>query len=595
MQYKEQIKKKISPFAVDQVPLYVEVMHGDSSVATGSVFGRFVQAYYQWMEKSYDPTIGDLYNSSIHSYGDVKLLNINLKPEKGNPYDRLIRLKSFRDIDDTLESLVTFFRSEFMPDFPLDLVADRRKLLKRIKEIYTLKGTEAAFKVLFSVVFGKVAHMVYPKDDMVLQSSASRWEVSKVIRIAVIGGSDTTVESDFSNIIGYYVVGEVTGNKKIVGKVNSYFIGGTRVTDLYVDDDTEHPYYEYSSSFGELSAIETIKIEDAEGYQVMNASGNALRAQIKGSVSGITMTEAGGGYDYDDVITFTNTNEVFAKIKRLSRGAIADFVIGGAGTGYTSGDPIYLLNTYLDVYGVNGTFASGDVITQSGTGASATIRTIDGNKYWVSDIVGSFETDETVKVEYGAEKAVNGTDELRIDRVVEIGSVEGTALVKTASVGGLITSIEIVNGGVDFYTSPKVYAPTTGTEATLYAYSEFVGAIEEVEIVHHGLGDDTSTVSLPNPYPFTNATATVDISSTISYGGRWYSRKSNLNEDARIMDSIDYHDWSYFVSVAVNPSKWVDMVENLMHPAGMRVLPNFRMDVINNNVATSTTVITSST
>ena len=68
-----------------------------------------------------------------------------------------------------------------------------------------------------------------------------------------------------------------------------------------------------------------------------------------------------------------------------------------------------------------------------------------------------------------------------------------------------------------------------------------------------------------------------------------------MNEDARIMDSIDYHDWSYFVSVAVNPSKWVDMVENLMHPAGMRVLPNFRMDVINNSVATSTTVITSST
>ena len=132
MNIKEQNKKLLSPFIVDQIPAYVSLTFGDSTVEGGALFTRFVQLYYEWLEKSYVNSISSYGNRSIAAYADRSVISFSnpSKPEIGNPYDRLKRLRGFRDIDNTIESLVKHFTSEFMPDLPFDIAADKLKLLK---------------------------------------------------------------------------------------------------------------------------------------------------------------------------------------------------------------------------------------------------------------------------------------------------------------------------------------------------------------------------------------------------------------------------------------------------------------------------------
>ena len=104
MNTKEQNRKLISPFIVDQIPAYIPLTFGDENVVGGALFTRFVQLYYEWLETSYANVVSNYEGRSIASYSNTKVITLSDrdKPETGNPYDRLKRLKGFRDIDNTL-------------------------------------------------------------------------------------------------------------------------------------------------------------------------------------------------------------------------------------------------------------------------------------------------------------------------------------------------------------------------------------------------------------------------------------------------------------------------------------------------------------
>ena len=60
-------------------------------------------------------------------------------------------LKNYKDIDDTLDEFIKYFRSELMPEIPNDALANKRLLAKRIKDLYTTKGTIDSYKLLFKI------------------------------------------------------------------------------------------------------------------------------------------------------------------------------------------------------------------------------------------------------------------------------------------------------------------------------------------------------------------------------------------------------------------------------------------------------------
>ena len=139
MLHNEKIQKTISTFIESQLPLYLELHYDKISGTNISRFGRFIQLYYEWLEQSAPATIGDLSKSSINSYNDFIISQ--LRPESGNVWDTLIRMESLRDVDTTRETLLRHIRSEFNPDLPFDIKADKRKLVKLMKDLNRTRGT----------------------------------------------------------------------------------------------------------------------------------------------------------------------------------------------------------------------------------------------------------------------------------------------------------------------------------------------------------------------------------------------------------------------------------------------------------------------
>ena len=84
-----------------------------------------------------------------------------------------VDLTQFRDIDKTLESFIGDFKKELAYNLPI-VVEDERFLLSHIKDQYLAKGSEASYKLLFKLLYGKNVEVVYPGRQMLIASDG-RW------------------------------------------------------------------------------------------------------------------------------------------------------------------------------------------------------------------------------------------------------------------------------------------------------------------------------------------------------------------------------------------------------------------------------------
>lgn len=84
-----------------------------------------------------------------------------------------VDLKQIRDIDETLEDFIVQFKKELAYNLPL-VVEDERFLLSKIKDQYLAKGSEASYKLLFKLLYGRNVELNYPGRSMLIASDG-RW------------------------------------------------------------------------------------------------------------------------------------------------------------------------------------------------------------------------------------------------------------------------------------------------------------------------------------------------------------------------------------------------------------------------------------
>ena len=144
MEYQELHQKKISAFIETQLPDFVRSQFTLNNGKT--LIHRFVELYYEWMEKEYDLTIVDMSGRTIKEFGSTKIFNT--QNEVGNPYNILTKLQGYTDIDRTIYPLLLFLRKQFMLDIPHDIETDLRKTLKLMKHYNVRKGTKKAFEFI---------------------------------------------------------------------------------------------------------------------------------------------------------------------------------------------------------------------------------------------------------------------------------------------------------------------------------------------------------------------------------------------------------------------------------------------------------------
>lgn len=230
--------KKISPLIKGHLPEFVQEDH--------PLFIDFMEAYYEWMEES------------------------------GNAIDANRSLLSYNDIDHTLEKFVTFFKKELMSSFPENILADKRKLLKHIKQFYRAKGTEKSYRLLFNVIFNSPVDFYYPHTNM-LRASNGKWQQDKTLRVQAITG-------DPFHFVSGTIFGTSTNASAYVDEVKTIQIG---------------PFFVYELLLNRSSILGTF----APGEIIRSESG--IEARAYALFGGIDFESGDRGLNYEVGDTFT--------------------------------------------------------------------------------------------------------------------------------------------------------------------------------------------------------------------------------------------------------------------------------------------------
>ena len=245
------IKQKISYLIRDQLPEFIQ--------ENNSGFVDFLEAYYEGLERA------------------------------DNPYTTAVGLLAARDIDTTADSFLTYFKNEFLNNFPKQLavdksgnVLDERRVLKNIREFYSSKGSEKAYKLLFRIIYNSIVEFDYPK-NYIFYPSDGKWIENKSLKVSSNNG-DRLFQIKQREIFQLDSSGNIIA-RAVVDEVLKYDSGPYSVAELQLS--------QIQGTFSENYAI-TMKLDD----------GSSFTEKIYKVVSDLTFTgEPGFNFSVGDTIT----------------------------------------------------------------------------------------------------------------------------------------------------------------------------------------------------------------------------------------------------------------------------------------------------
>tara|TARA_Y100000593_G_scaffold93520_1_gene188661 strand:+ start:17871 stop:21674 length:3804 start_codon:yes stop_codon:yes gene_type:complete len=400
-------KKILSSLVANQLPLTVRKDYDSSINSTSgrSIFSDFIEAYYEFIEREVAVSVNDFKNVSLNRYRNNSILSLG--PQSGGPYNITNKLPSLRDFDHTIETLKKHIKSEYLQNIPDDMEGNLNNLFRLIRTINLSKGTEAAYKALFRYIWNANVDL-FETNTEIFKPSDNFYKVEKVIRLKLIGGSDTNTSSNMSQFKDNYIVGSDSGAKVLV---NSVFNLTDTVYEMSIDEGT------LEGSF--LSTEEVFAQSQSGSSIIRTGSTQEVRAKIVPGISKITLTNTGIGYLPGDEITIKSDTGSGAKIKvkDVSSGPIDSLIVESSGDGYVlsgskTSEYLSFSSAYIDVYNGEG---SGTIdIGRSATGIeidsvgytgykSASFTGIETSGGGNDDLTVSFETDTFGSIAHGGE------------------------------------------------------------------------------------------------------------------------------------------------------------------------------------------------
>jgi hypothetical protein len=279
-------------------------------------FLLFVKAYYEYMEQS---------GKSIHE---------------------LNKLKSYKDIDDTLDEYIEYFRRTIIPSLPISVVSDKRLLAKTIRDFYQSKGTLDSYKFLFRILYDEDVEVSYPADQ-ILKVSDGDWQIDRYI---IIPSNESAYK-----FIGKTILGIESRAEAFVEDVVRRYLGGRDMMQITL-----------SKLKGNFSDGEPIKIKS-------EASGVGFEPIIEAGINTITVEGQGSEYAPGDIVELisakTGKEGKGVVTKVITQAGIINYTLVDGGSGYTAT-----------------TGSPGTIITQAGGDGTANASFVIGT----SDITDTF-------------------------------------------------------------------------------------------------------------------------------------------------------------------------------------------------------------
>ena len=280
------IVEKLSSLVLSQLPEFIQSDY--------NTFVAFLQAYYAYLEQDQ------------------------------NAQEVLQNARSYADIDRTIDSFVEYFILNYCKDLPRNIVSDKRQTIKNIKDLYTNKGTEKAYELLFRILFNEKINFFYPY-TVVLKASDGKWSQDVSLRAYKIS-------DDPFNLVGTKITGNTSGATAIVERVVNIQNGDDSVYELFLN---------------RVSVDGTFVVnEPINGVKLLNAttqSSVTTTSGLFGVLSSVTINNGGVGFAVNDVLTVSGGDGIgaTAKVGVVSdTGAIKKVVITDFGSSYTTAPTI---------------------------------------------------------------------------------------------------------------------------------------------------------------------------------------------------------------------------------------------------------------
>jgi hypothetical protein len=146
-----------------------------------------------------------------------------------------VDLSTTRDIDKTLEEFIIEFKKELAHNLP-QVQGDERFLLTHIKDQYLSKGSEASYKLLFRLLFGKKVELTYPGTQM-FRASDGRWNQEISVFAKVDFGDPQQIVGKLVDIQTATRLIRVLVDRKedLVGEVDRIVALGGNIYEFFLD------------------------------------------------------------------------------------------------------------------------------------------------------------------------------------------------------------------------------------------------------------------------------------------------------------------------------------------------------------------------
>lgn len=355
-------EKKISTLLKGQIPQYIltEYPH----------FVEFMEAYYEWLEENRQVTsvlknfpkdqdidtasfgsiiltlslgtgdyeVGEtvfqggtsisnsLAKGTVFAVGDSYIEVTDVVGRFNTGFGDVIGLESgasysisdINIIDASLNDFVRWFKNEFIPTVPQEIISDPKNIIKHARQFYRAKGTQKSYRFLFRILFNESIGFYYPWTDLIRPSDA-KWEEPRTLKVkAFLGGAPTRLE-------GQQIRGRDSLSTALVENVQVTTVNGIPIYELFLNR---------LSIQGQFFSNELIESINPDVPTV---------ALVSTMITGIDIIDPGTGYTVGQVIEFTSDSgsQAQAQITAVGpNGEITNFRMNNFGAEYSLADPV---------------------------------------------------------------------------------------------------------------------------------------------------------------------------------------------------------------------------------------------------------------
>jgi hypothetical protein len=478
-----------------------------------------------------------------------------------------------QDIDTTtLSGFYEYFRREVLSDFPSEILADKRLVVKRIKDLYQSKGSKLSFKLLFRILYDEEIDFVNPA-DFILKTSDGRWVRDQLVNI------HDPIVGDIDSMVGQFVTGQTSNARGRCTAVAQTIQLGIKVRQFTI-----------TNVVGSFRDNEIILADNGVSGAITSAQGALVDAVFTNPET----NRGGSGHQLGDSVRFiSSVGSGATGVVSGTKPSAVTFRVTNGGSGYRVTTPLAANGSGLLVGGSaadrtpKGTTAT--VSGGTGSGGSVTVLSIGPPYANVFVYTDKIATVANTRIGFGqtyggsANTVLASANLASSNAFTSLGSALGTIAETVGSVNAIsvstgnyevnlpgvstvdsvISVLEVSDGSGGYLGKNAVISPV------------FIpGAITDVTVNNGGsLYSSVFPVTIENTTrPGTNnAVATAVVSGVSQTIGRFTDSRGFLSWNMRLQDNYYYQEYSYVIKSQKGLQVYKDIVKNVLHPAGSKL------------------------